>query len=217
VTGQVQQDRCWFDYGLANIWRSPGRWLRLIPTKLGQTFDHESFAVEYLREARPLSWPEERRVAVRGALTAVHRILVAAAALAFVSLALRDGRGGLARGPGDPRARMVQAALLAALGLAAFLAFAADTPTFWPIVLVGCALPWPPLPGRPSAHPALLMPVAITMTTALTHAVFFGEDRYHIVVTPVLCLLAAAALRTPVASTTSTTSTTDKTLTARSP
>jgi hypothetical protein len=32
-------------------------------------------------------------------------------------------------------------------------------------------------------------------TTAITHAVFFGEDRYHIVVTPVFALLAAAALR----------------------
>jgi hypothetical protein len=31
----------------------------------------------------------------------------------------------------------------------------------------------------------------------LAHAVFFGEDRYHMVATPVLCLLAAAALRGP--------------------
>jgi hypothetical protein len=31
--------------------------------------------------------------------------------------------------------------------------------------------------------------------TTLTHAVFFGEDRYHLVVSPVLCILAAAAFR----------------------
>jgi hypothetical protein len=32
-------------------------------------------------------------------------------------------------------------------------------------------------------------------TVCLTHAVFFGEDRYHIVTTPVICILAACALR----------------------
>jgi len=31
------------------------------------------------------------------------------------------------------------------------------------------------------------------LTLALTHAVFFGEDRYHLVVTPFLCVLAARA------------------------
>jgi hypothetical protein len=187
VTGQVQQDRCWLEYGIANIEAAPGRWLSLVPAKLAFTFDHESFAVEYLREARPAAWPEERRVAVRGLLTSVHRLFVAAAALAFVSLALR----------GEKRARTIQTALLAALALASYAAFAADTPTFWPIVLVGCALPWLPLPGRPAAHPALLMSVSLIATTALAHAIFFGEDRYHMVATPVFCLLAAAALRAP--------------------
>jgi 4-amino-4-deoxy-L-arabinose transferase-like glycosyltransferase len=187
VTGQVQQDRCWLEYGIANIKNAPGRWLALVPAKLAFTFDHESFAVEYLREARPAAWPEERRVAVRGLLTGVHRIFVAASALAFVALALR----------GDKRKRRVQTALLGALALAAYAAFAAGTPTFWPIVLVACALPWLPIPGRPQAHPALLMSVSLVATTALAHAVFFGEDRYHMVATPVLCLLAAAALRAP--------------------
>ncbi|MDB4935041.1 MAG: hypothetical protein JWP87_2013 [Labilithrix sp.] len=190
VTGQVQQDRCWLEYGIANIEAAPGRWLALVPAKLAFTFDHESFAVEYLREARPAAWPEERRVAVRGWLTSVHRLFVAASALAFVALALR----------GEKRARFgrsVQTALLAALALATYAAFAADTPTFWPIVLVGCVLPWLPLPGRPPAHPALLTSVSLVATTALAHAIFFGEDRYHMVVTPVLCLLAASALRAP--------------------
>jgi 4-amino-4-deoxy-L-arabinose transferase-like glycosyltransferase len=189
VTGQVQQDRCWLEYGIANIKSAPLRWLALVPAKLAFTFDHESFAVEYLREARPAAWPEERRVAVRGLLTGVHRIFVAASALGFVALALR----------GDKRARRVQTALLAALAACAYAAFAAGTPTFWPIVLVACVLPWLPLPGRPAPHPALLMSVSIVATTALAHAIFFGEDRYHMVATPVLCLLAAAALRAPAA------------------
>ncbi len=199
VTGQVQQDRCWLEYGIANIKGSPRRWLALVPPKLAFTFDHESFAVEYLREARPAAWPEDRRVAVRGVLTFVHRLFVAASALAFVSLALGGRRG--ARDRAARRDRIVQSALLAVLGLASYAAFAADTPTFWPIVIVACVLPWLPLPGRPPAHPALLMAISLVATTALAHAVFFGEDRYHVVATPVLCLLAAAALRpTPRAS-----------------
>jgi len=194
VTGQVQQDRCWLDYGIANIERAPGRWLSLIPAKLAFTFDHESFAVEYLHEARPAAWPDDRRSLVRGILTSVHRFFVAASVLAFLSLALPLTLRGDAQAR---RARAVQTALLAALALASYAAFAASTPTFWPIVLVACVLPWLPLPGRPPSHPALLMSVSLIATAVLTHAVFFGEDRYHMVVTPVLCLLAAAALRAP--------------------
>jgi hypothetical protein len=37
--------------------------------------------------------------------------------------------------------------------------------------------------------------VALLATTIATHAVFFGEDRYHIVVTPVLAILSSAAFR----------------------
>ena len=43
----------------------------------------------------------------------------------------------------------------------------------------------------------LLMSAGLIATTALAHAVFFGEDRYHVAITPAFCLLAAAALRPP--------------------
>lgn len=207
VTGQVQQDRCWLEYGLANIKGAPGRWLGLIPAKLSNTFDHESFAVEYLREARPAEWGEERRVAWRSLLTAIHRTLVVASPLAFVARALprRRRRGaetahardreGAPPGVARDRAWIVQGALVAIVALAAYVGISADTPTFWPIVLGACVLPWLPLPGRPAAPAALLLPVVLVATTALTHAVFFGDDRYHMVVTPALCLLAAAMFR----------------------
>src|SRR6185503_1477867 len=60
VRGQVEQDRCWAKVGREVIFADPVRWLALIPKKLGQTYDHESFAIEYLREADPASWPEDR-------------------------------------------------------------------------------------------------------------------------------------------------------------
>lgn len=194
VTGQVQQDRCWLAYGLGHIRREPGRWLGLVPAKLGFTFDHESFPVEYLREARPAAWPEERRVAVRGLLTAFHRVLLAAAALGFVALSIPARRS---EPRVDRRARVAQTAALALVVAIGALGVSAAAPAFWPLAVVASVLPWLPLPGRPPAPAALLLPVALLATTALAHAIFFGEDRYHVVATPALCLLAAAALRAP--------------------
>ena len=63
VTGQVQQDDCWAGVGWAKIKDAPGHWLGLAPKKLAQTFNHESFAIEYVREADPGAWPEARREA----------------------------------------------------------------------------------------------------------------------------------------------------------
>jgi 4-amino-4-deoxy-L-arabinose transferase-like glycosyltransferase len=189
VTGQVQQDRCWFAYGLEHIAAAPGRWLGLVPAKLSHTFDHESFAVEYLREARPEDWPEPRRVAWRSAITALHRLLLVASPLAFIAFVVPKRR------PAERRSLVAQGAALFVVAVAAALGMAAETPTFWPIVLGTCLLSALPLPGRPAPLAVLLLPVALLGTTALTHAVFFGDDRYHMVVTPALCLLAAAMLR----------------------
>ncbi len=185
VTGQVQQDRCWMRYGLAQIAERPWRWLGLVPAKLGYTFDHESFAVEYLHEARPEAWPEEKRVAARGVTTLAHRLLLAAAALGSIAFPLaRRGRAAAVQG----------AALVVAFVLVA-AAFSSDSPAFWPLAIFAAAVPWLPLPGAPANPPGLLLGVSLLATTAATHAVFFGEDRYHVVATPVLALLAAAALR----------------------
>jgi len=214
VTGQVQQDRCWFEYGVANIKRAPGRWLGLIPAKLSHTFDHESFAVEYLREARPSEWWEKRRVTWRSTLTAVHGLLVLASPFAFVAVVRSRARRRSTSGDQeadcdasaskarakearrrDLTARLVQGGLFGAVGLGCYVALSGHSPALWPIVLGACVLAWLPLPGRPVAPPALLLPIVLLATTAFTHAVFFGEDRYHVVVTPALCLLASAVLR----------------------
>jgi 4-amino-4-deoxy-L-arabinose transferase-like glycosyltransferase len=187
VTGQVQQDRCWLAYGVDQIRARPLHWLALVPAKLAFTFDHESFAVEYLREARPAAWPESRRVAVRDVTTAFHLALLCGAALGCVAFRLR----------GAGRHAWIQGALLVAI-VAMFYA-AVTSRSFWPLALVPAIVPWLPLPGRASFPPSLLLPVALLATTIATHAVFFGEDRYHVVVTPVLAMMACAAFRSPTA------------------
>ncbi|MEP7048875.1 MAG: glycosyltransferase family 39 protein [Pseudomonadota bacterium] len=187
VTGQVQQDRCWADVGRAKIAANPQHWLSLAPLKLAQTFDHESFAIEYLHEADPASWPEPRRVAARDLLTAFHRALMLLAAFAVLGLP----RLSKARGP----AFYVQLALgLALVGLAAYIVTSDAHPFYLLAVFVPLAAALR-LPGRAlQAGPGSYL-IALLAVTALTHVVFFGEDRYHLVLTPLLCLLAAAAFR----------------------
>jgi hypothetical protein len=184
VTGQVQQDRCWADVGMNTILEDPVAWLARAPKKLAQTYNHESFAVEYLREANPGEWREDRRVAGRALLSVMHQLLLLAAALGMVSLPSRN----------VPLARRLPsiAVLVAIVAFAGFAVLSDDHP-FW---VVAVALPFlGTLPGAPRLGPVGRFLLGLVLVTTLTHVVFFGDDRYHLVVTPVLCLLAACALR----------------------
>jgi 4-amino-4-deoxy-L-arabinose transferase-like glycosyltransferase len=188
VTGQVQQDRCWMKVGLSRIKEDPIAWLRLTPKKLSQTYVHESFPINYLRQANPDAWSDARSRAGRDLLTWVHRLLTLIAGLCLVAFP-------------NPR-RMSRAAVttqaLLALGLLASAVWAVlaheDTPYYViPAVLPIVALL--PLPGRPRLGPMIGGLLGLVAVTTLTHMVFFGDDRYHLVISPVLCILAAAAWR----------------------
>lgn len=186
VTGQVQQDRCWAELGAERIAADPTAWLRKIPAKLAQTFDHESFPVEYLREAAPDLWPEGRRAAGRDLLTLFHRILMTLAALSPIALVSSARRLDAALSQGI--------LLLATVALAAYC-FASDQHPFFGLMVLVPFVAALPFPGRPTPTPVGRYLYMTLATTSLTHAVFFGEDRYHLVVAPVLCILAAGALR----------------------
>jgi 4-amino-4-deoxy-L-arabinose transferase-like glycosyltransferase len=187
VTGQVQQDRCWAEVGWSIIERDPLHWVGLAPSKLSQTYDHESFAIEYLREADPGGWPESRRVAGRALLSVFHQMLLVAAALGLVAL------------PSLKRLRVpgviAQALLLAlVLGYGAYAALGDQHP-FWVLPAFMPLLALLRVPGAPPLDGVLRFLLGLVFVTTLTHAVFFGDDRYHLVVTPAFAILAAAALR----------------------
>lgn len=186
VTGQVQQDNCWAEVGWRKIKAAPGQWLALAPKKLAQTFNHESFAVEYVHEADPGAWPDERREAARGLLTATHLGLLAAAALSIVALPL----GRLKR-----EEQYWQIGLLVVFSGLIFYGIADEQHPFHWLVVVAPVLAFLPLPGRPYLGAVGRVVMATVLVTALTHVVFFGEDRYHLFLSPLLCVLAAAALR----------------------
>ena len=197
VRGQVDQDRCWMQAGLRWIKADPVRWLGLIPKKLGYTFDHESFPVGYLGEADPAAWPEERKARWRGILSTSHRALLVAAALGVVGRPRWPRGSGAARGGAREAwaAFGAQAAALAlALGLGLVGALSDEHP-FWPLAVAIPLVAAAPLPGRPRNGGVVGYLAFAVASVGLTHAVFFGEDRYHVVVTPALCILAACALR----------------------
>lgn len=186
VSGQVQQDRCWAEVGAAKIQEDPARWLRMMPMKLAQTFDHESFPVEYLRESSPDLWPDGRRTAGRELLTLYHWLLMTAAALSPVALITSVRRRVSAA---------TQGVLLLTTVAYASYCFASPTHPFFALMVMTPLLAALPFPGRPRGGPAGRALFALLFLTALTHAVFFGEDRYHLVISPLLCVLAAGALR----------------------
>jgi hypothetical protein len=207
VTGQVQQDRCWGDLGRERIAADPKTWLGLIPKKLEHTYNHESFAVGYLAEANPGPFAGTRRETLRAATTGFHHLLMLTASLAGIALVLpsRNTLRDLVRGhlpkfraasvASLPLAGLVQWGLL--LAVAFWVLYASSNPEhpfFWLIVVCPLLL-WIPLPGSPPGHRVGWFLSGLVLATTVTHAVFFGEDRYHITVSPVLCLLAAAALR----------------------
>ena len=189
VTGQVQQDRCWMNEGLRWIAERPGRWLALMPEKLSFTFDHESFPMGYLGEADPVAWPEARKAAGRDLLSGIHRGLLGLAALGVIAWPF--GRGLRLR------ERVVQGGLLVVAMVLAARGLWADTHPAWMLAVYLPVVAALPLPGRPRNGGVVGYLAFALASVAMTHAVFFGEDRYHMVVTPALCLLAACALRAP--------------------
>lgn len=187
VTGQVDQDRCWTRTALGWIKADPKRWIGLMPKKLSHTFDHQSFAVGYLAEAAPDAWPEPRRARYRKVLTGAQIGLVALAAAGVVCSLLARGRAAFA-------------VALLAVGVTAWFCATGEPATLWPVVLLSAVLAaiGPGLADR-ARHIVITYAGFSILGLAAVHAVFFGEDRYQTVVTPLFCLLAGALLarRTP--------------------
>jgi hypothetical protein len=182
VTGQVQQDRCWTDRGLTWIKEDPVRWLGLAPAKLGYTFDHQSFAVGYLEQADPAAWPDDRRARYREVLSGAQYVLLLFAALGAVVM---------------PRGRARDVGVGLGFGLA-FVLFAdgvmGEPKRIWPLAVAIPLLAVVPPFARASR--GVIGYVAWVLATFIAiHVVFFGEDRYQIVVTPLLIVLASAAFR----------------------
>lgn len=184
VTGQVQQDRCWASLGMSWIKQDFSRWLRLAPLKLGHCFDHASFAVEYLGQADPQLWSEPVRQRWRDWLTTAHRLLLSVAAFGFVAFRVRDAKGFVV----ETGLRMIVAGFVA-------YAWSEDQPSFWPLAICIVATGLIPRKSAPALGTAGMALTISFLLFVVTHVIFFGEDRYHVRLIPMMCLLAAACFR----------------------
>ncbi len=176
VFDEAEKDLCFGRAAIRHVRAEPGRWLRLIPTKLRTTFDASGTPGYYFAEANPAAVSQATRDTLAAVETVWQRVIVALALLA-VSLASGARR----------RARRIVGAL-SAVGLV--------LPQVWVSYLgvaVGAALLGRGL-GR---HPPALFAAAGVAVTALTHVVFFGAGRYSMVCYPLLAALAGAALTRP--------------------
>jgi hypothetical protein len=146
--------------------------------------------VEYLHEADPDRWPEARRRRGRELLTATHRTLLTASVFSMAAV------------PSISRSKLLDRRSLARLGLSivmaalAALVWCSDSSPFYLLAVALVAAAALPIHGGPSKGPVISWAILSVLTTLLTHVIFFGEDRYHVAITPMFCLLAAAAFRT---------------------
>jgi 4-amino-4-deoxy-L-arabinose transferase-like glycosyltransferase len=185
VDGPVAQDRCWRERGWDAIRQDPWRWLGHIPDKLRHTYNHESFAVAYLAEAEPAAWERDHTWRVMNVMTSLHHLLMLAAAFGVVARFSRE-RWKKQWGP---------LVLIAAIALfAAYALSLPERPLFWVGVLIP-VIGLVRLPGAPPINDGLRYLLGLLAVTSLTHMIFFGDDRYHLAVSPVFCILAAAAFR----------------------
>jgi len=91
--------------------------------------------------------------------------------------------------------RTVQLGIATTLAFVTILAWRDEGAPFYLLAVLIPAIGLLPLPGRSASGPVWRWIHFCLGAAVLTRAIFFGEDRYHLVVTPLLCLLAAAALR----------------------
>ena len=167
--GEVAVDRCLGAKAREAIVRDPAAFLALVPAKLSYAIDYEAFPVEALHEAHPERVPEGLRRASWRVLMAIHQALL----LGCAAMVLRGRRRGAWL-------------FAAAVALAPMLVL--GRPSSGGVALALGAL----LLTEPSPLDRLVGTVMLVFLG--THAVFFGEDRYHVVLEALLALPLATRL-----------------------
>ena len=176
VFGEAEKDRCFGHAGVANIRKNPIGFLRLIPRKLSVTFDYFGAPGHYLHTSNWAAFDEARKLRLGVVETLFERLVL----LAAIVQAARVGHA---------RRRLRLAAALPAL---LFSVLRAGWLGHLGFVLT-VALSGKELLKRPLSALA----ASLVLTTAATHAVFFGAGRYGFVCAGLLCLAAAGSRTGP--------------------
>lgn len=166
VFGEAGKDRCFGRAGTRRIREAPLAWLELVPSKLGQLFNHHAVASSYLQTSSPSSISDTTRTAIATLETLYTRLLLLGACAGVLRAATRPAGRVAALAAGlftlSPWGALAELCVLAALLI--------ERPT----------------PGR---RPLELLAACLLGLCALTHIVFFGAARYALVWLPWLALL----------------------------
>ena len=177
VFGEADKDRCFGQAGMANIRRHPLSFIALIPRKLSVTFDYFGAPGHYLHTSNFRAFGEASKLWLGIVETLWERLvlLFGIVQVAWPGLARRKLRGAVA----------LPAALFAVLrsGWLGYLGFAAIA-----------ALSGKELLKRPVSALA----AGLVLSTAATHALFFGAGRYGFVCAALLCVAAVGPGRAKV-------------------
>ncbi len=175
---QIEEDRCFRDRALSWIAADPVRYAGLAPKKLGYTFDHLSFPVGYYAVADPARWPDARIRATRFVLTYASLALLFVAALGALSPLDRHRRA----------SRLAYVGVVVAFAVGIFPGWKVA----WPLAIWTAVAALARSTG-PSRQGAIAYAGVVLGALLAVHVVFFGEDRYQIIVTPLFAVLAAGA------------------------
>jgi 4-amino-4-deoxy-L-arabinose transferase-like glycosyltransferase len=187
VFDEAQKDECFSREAQGYIAGHPGAWLSLIPNKLAATFDYSGAAGSYLYESNRHACGDRCKRALGTTELIYERSILL---LALIWAGTGGSRGGAGRSRGSFRAKLgawapFVVAVAGAVTLffvhawVAYLAFAIA------VLLRAREVVRGPVLGAAA--------VAVLLSTALTHAVFFGGGRYSLVVFPLLSGVAALA------------------------
>lgn len=178
VFQEAAKDACFGREALRAIVARPGQWLARAPAKLRATFDYFGAAPWYLHSANSDAFPYGAKVFLGAVETLASRLLLAAALVTVFRM--REAGAGV-KGPRDHLRRGL--CLVGLLGCV----LVAGTMGYLALALSIASLGWSGIHRAP-----LLVPfsAAVVLTTAVTHAVFFGAGRYGLVVVPFVTALA---------------------------
>lgn len=171
VFGEADKDRCFGRAGLLRIRRDLPGFLALVPRKLSVTFDYFGAPGHYLHTSNFRHFDESAKLRLGVIETAWERLILLLAIAQATLQGSKRRRLRLAAGAAAALFAVLRAGWLGYLGL-----------------VVTTALAGRELLKRPTAALA----AALVLTTAATHAVFFGAGRYGFVCAALLCVAAAA-------------------------
>jgi hypothetical protein len=169
VFGEAEKDRCFGHAGLLYIRQNVSGFLKLVPRKLSLTFDYFGAPGHYLHTSNWQAFDEARKVQLGVVETVVERLILLAA-IAQAAWAGRTRR--------RLRFAVAAPAALFALLRAGWLGYIGFALT---VALSGKEL---------LKRPLSALSASLVLTTATTHALFFGAGRYGFVCAALLCVAA---------------------------